>query len=25
MTYICTVTLNTDGQWVLQKGTIPQN
>ena len=24
-TYICSVSLNTDGQWVLQKGTFPRN
>jgi len=23
--YICSITLNTDGQWVLQGGTIPKN
>ena len=23
--YICSIILNTDGQWVLQGGTIPKN
>jgi hypothetical protein len=25
MPYICSITLNTDGQWVLQKGSSPKN